>query len=153
MMKKRNVLQQFLRLKTRLEHYHIGLFTSLGDVSGIQTSPVRYLEFSGILVITLSILTCSFFIILYSLEWGAQRANEWLITMMLSFGQSILVIDPVKVFLITAIISFLIRRPYNDETLDFNDPFMGALLSRNTVENTDKDQVYNNAKVKGLSDD
>ena len=107
-------------------------------------------EFSlQISVIVLSILTCSFFIILYSLEWGAQRANEWLITMMLSFGQSILVIDPVKVFFVTAIISFLIRRPYNDETLDFNDPFMGALLARDTVANTDDSQAYSNAKVKG----
>lgn len=104
-----------------------------------------------ILVIILSILSCSFFIILYSLEWGAQRANEWLLTMLLSFGQSILVIDPVKVFLLTAIISFLIRRPYNDETLDFNDPFMGALLARDTVAKIDDSQGYNNAKVKGLS--
>ena len=151
-MKNLNVLQQFHLLKTRLEHYHIGLFTSLGDVSLIKENHCFQL-ISRILVIILSILTCSFFIILYSLEWGAQRANEWLITMILSFGQSILVIDPVKVFLITAIISFLIRRPYNDETLDFNDPFMGALLSQNTVENIDDQQLYNSAKVKGLSDD
>jgi hypothetical protein len=97
-------------------------------------------------VVTLSILTCSFFIILYSLEWGAKRANEWLITMMLSFGQSILVIDPLKVFFITAIISFLIRRPYDDETLDFNDPFTGALVSNNSVAETD---LYNDSNVKG----
>ena len=97
----------------------------------------------------LSILTCSFFIILYSLEWGAKRANEWLITMVLSFGQSILVIDPLKVFLITAIISFLIRRPYDDETLDFNDPFTGALISNKNIANIDGKDVYSDANVKG----
>ncbi len=101
------------------------------------------------LVITLSILTCSFFIILYSLEWGAKRANEWLITMMLSFGQSILVIDPLKVFLITAIISFLIRKPYDDETLDFNDPFTGALVSNNNIAENDGNDLNNDSRIKG----
>jgi len=84
------------------------------------------------------------------LEWGAKRANEWLMTMILSFGQSILVIDPIKVFLITAIISFFIRRPYDDETLDFNDPFTGALLANDPVLNDDDySKVYNDAKTKG----
>jgi hypothetical protein len=101
------------------------------------------------LVIMLSILTCAFFIILYSLEWGAKRANEWLITMLLSFGQSILVIDPIKVFFITAIISFLIRRPYDDETLDFNDPFTGTLLSNESALDGDLHAIYNDARIKG----
>ncbi len=100
-------------------------------------------------MVLLSIFTCSFFIILYSLEWGTKRANEWLITMVLSFGQSILVIDPLKVFLITAIISFLIRRPYDDETLDFNDPFTGALLAGESTTDADDHGTYNNAHVKG----
>lgn len=97
-------------------------------------------------MVLLSIFTCSFFIILYSLEWGAKRANEWLITMLLSFGQSVLVIDPFKVFLITAIISFLIRKPYDDETLDFNDPFTGTLVSNNTIADED---IFNDSKYKG----
>lgn len=100
-------------------------------------------------MVTLSILTCSFFIILYSLEWGAKRANEWLVTMMLSFGQSILVIDPLKVFFITAIISFLIRRPYDDETLDFNDPFTGSLISNTNIAQIDGEDVYSANNVKG----
>lgn len=100
-------------------------------------------------MVALSILTCSFFIILYSLEWGAKRANEWLMTMLLSFGQSILVIDPLKVFLITAVISFLIRKPYDDETLDFNDPFTGTLLSNNNIAENEQGDLYNDTRVKG----
>ena len=83
------------------------------------------------------------------MEWGAKRANEWLITMILSFGQSILVIDPLKVFFITAIISFLVRRPYDDETLDFNDPFTGALISNNTIAVVNGDDLYQDTHVKG----
>jgi hypothetical protein len=97
----------------------------------------------------LTILTCSFFINLYSLEWGARRANEWLITMILSFGQSIFVIDPLKVFLITATVSFLIRRPYDDETLDFNDPFTGALLSNKKIPHENDEEIYTDTNVKG----
>jgi hypothetical protein len=104
---------------------------------------------SSCLVVLLSVLTCSFFVILYSLEWGAKRANEWLITMMLSFGQSILVIDPLKVFVITAVISFLIRRPYDDETMDFSDPFTATLLSSHTLTDVDEHNVFDNKKVKG----
>ena len=86
------------------------------------------------------------------MEWGAQRANEWLITMMLSFGQSVLVIDPLKVLLITGIISFFIRRPYNDETLDFNDPFTEALVVNNNESRSDGFFNYNNISVKGEYD-
>jgi hypothetical protein len=86
------------------------------------------------------------------LEWGAKRANEWLITMMLSFGQSVLVIDPLKVFFITAIISFLIRRPYDDDTLDFNDPFTGALLANDSLTNADGYDTYQDVNVKGKVD-
>ena len=70
-------------------------------------------------------------------------------TMLLSFGQSILVIDPLKVFLITAVISFLIRKPYDDETLDFNDPFTGTLVSNNNIAENEQGDLYNDTRVKG----
>lgn len=124
-----NVLELYHPLKTNQEHFHIGLSILLGQVTLIKLNVIFLRVFLLSLVVTLTILISSFFIILYSLEWGAQRSNEWLITMMLSFGQSILVIDPLKVFIITAIISLLLRRPYNDEALDFDDPFTGALLA------------------------
>ena len=69
--------------------------------------------------------------------------------MLLSFGQSILVIDPMKVFLITAIISFVIRKPYDDETLDFNDPFTGTLVSNNSIAENEEGDLYNETHVKG----
>ncbi|CAF2607106.1 unnamed protein product [Rotaria sp. Silwood2] len=127
----------------------IGAIPSIEDKTRTLPHWTIYIAWA---LITLSILTSSFFIILYSLEWGAQRANEWLITMMLSFGQSIFVIDPLKVFLITAIISFLIRRPYDDETLDFNDPFTGALLANNSISYTDDNQeIYDDTNFKKIA--
>ncbi|CAF3946958.1 unnamed protein product [Adineta steineri] len=147
----------FSRSKSRLTHSknsneddieRIGAIPSIEDKTRTFPHWTIYIAWG---LVTLSILTCSFFIILYSLEWGAKRANEWLITMMLSFGQSILVIDPFKVFLVTAIISFLIRRPYDDDTLDFNDPFTGALVSNNNMTETDNYDIFNDTKIKDIA--
>ena len=72
--------------------------------------------------------------------------------MLLSFGQSVLVIDPLKVFLITAIISFLIRRPYEDEALDFNDPFTGTLVSSQITSDSEYHDIHSDARIKGKVD-
>ena len=50
-----------------------------------------------ILVCFFSITSAGFFTILYSLEWGKEKANEWLTTFLLSFFQSVIVVQPVKV--------------------------------------------------------
>jgi hypothetical protein len=39
----------------------------------------------------------AFFTILYSMEWGKQKAEEWLSTFVLSFFQSVIVVQPIKV--------------------------------------------------------
>ena len=68
--------------------------------------------------------------------------------MMLSFGQSLFIIDPLKGFLITAIISFRIRRPYNDDTLVCNDLFTGTLLANNIMANVQSNEISNEAYFK-----
>lgn len=40
---------------------------------------------------------CSFFLILYSMEWGQSKSEEWLTTFLMSFVESIVVVDPIKV--------------------------------------------------------
>ena len=152
MRKRLNASPLFLHWKIRQELFPTGPSTSLGHVRDGMLDLTLCSPGSFSLVVMLSILTCSFFVILYSLEWGAKRANEWLMTMMLSFGQSILVIDPLKVFVITAIISFLIRRPYDDETLDFSDPFTATLVSNENLADSDDHDRSNDLKVKGSVD-
>lgn len=48
----------------------------------------------------LAILASGFFAILYSFEWGRDKANRWLSNMMLSFWQSVLIVQPIKVSLV-----------------------------------------------------
>jgi hypothetical protein len=65
------------------------------------------------------------------MEWGKDRSNGWLASIMLSVFQSILVVDPLKVFVITAIITFVLRKPEDDEDLlDSGDPFYNAVANK-----------------------
>ena len=48
-------------------------------------------------LIVLSVACGAFFTILYAFEWGKQKSTEWLVTFMLSFFQSVVLIQPLKV--------------------------------------------------------
>ena len=52
-------------------------------------------------VTVLSIIVPGFFTILYSMEWGPEKANEWLTTFLMSFFQSVIIVQPVKVMFYT----------------------------------------------------
>lgn len=100
------------RRKRSLELYRIGVSILLGFVSNrIASFFLQEFEFHmGIFVLYLiihitfvsvcffSITSAGFFTILYSLEWGKEKANEWLTTFLLSFFQSVIVVQPIKVW-------------------------------------------------------
>ena len=50
------------------------------------------------LIIFLAILASGFFVILYSMEWGKHKSEEWLKCFFLSWFQSLLIVDPIKVY-------------------------------------------------------
>lgn len=60
--------------------------------------PPICLLFSWILVVV-STFTSLFFV-LYSLEWGKTKSEEWLTSMLISFVESIIIIQPAKVRLL-----------------------------------------------------
>lgn len=41
-----------------------------------------------------AIVTATFFLLLYSIQWGKQKSEEWLSTFFLSMLESVLIIDP-----------------------------------------------------------
>ncbi|XP_063447031.1 polycystin-1-like protein 2 [Mytilus trossulus] len=59
----------------------------------------------------------SFFLILYSMEWGKSKSEEWLTTFILSFVESILIVDPVKVFLLAFLLALILRNQKDDQEL------------------------------------
>ncbi|XP_064637018.1 polycystin-1-like protein 2 [Lineus longissimus] len=67
------------------------------------------------IVCFLSVIGSAFFTILYSMEWGKQKSEEWLSTFVMSFFQSVIVVQPIKVLLLAAFISFILRKPELDD--------------------------------------
>ncbi|XP_063962086.1 polycystin-1-like [Lytechinus pictus] len=55
-------------------------------------------------------LSC-FFVVLYSLEWGKEKAHEWLKSMIVSFFSSAFIIQPTKVIVIVFIVSIIFKKP------------------------------------------
>ncbi|XP_062602879.1 uncharacterized protein LOC134264616, partial [Saccostrea cucullata] len=61
-------------------------------------------------VVFLSVLTSAFFLLLYSMEWGIAKSEEWLSSFLLSFLESLLCVDPLKVLLISAVFALIFRK-------------------------------------------
>lgn len=49
------------------------------------------------IIVALSIIVPAFFMLLYSMEWGTSKSEEWLTTFVLSFVESLFIVDPLKV--------------------------------------------------------
>ncbi|XP_078615709.1 polycystin-1-like protein 2 [Branchiostoma floridae x Branchiostoma japonicum] len=61
-------------------------------------------------VLVLVCCVSAFFTILYSLEWGPEKANAWLKTFLMSFVQDVFVVEPVKILAVSAVVSFICKK-------------------------------------------
>ncbi|XP_078681718.1 uncharacterized protein LOC144916466 [Branchiostoma floridae x Branchiostoma belcheri] len=61
-------------------------------------------------ILVLSCCVSAFFTILYSLEWGAEKANAWLKTFLMSFVQDVLVVEPCKILAVSALVSYVCKK-------------------------------------------
>ena len=51
------------------------------------------------IVTNLAVFVSAFFVILYSMEWGGEKSNAWLVSYVLSIIENIFFADPLKVWL------------------------------------------------------
>ncbi|XP_046352099.2 uncharacterized protein LOC124132288 [Haliotis rufescens] len=51
----------------------------------------------------------AFFIMLYSMEWGKDISEEWLMTFIMSFFESLIILDPVKVLVLAIMFAMLLK--------------------------------------------
>ena len=72
--------------------------------------PHCFVYFAWVLCFLASV-TGAVFTVFYSLSWGAEISNKWLIAFLTSFVQSILVIQPVKVVFASLLFALIIRKP------------------------------------------
>ncbi|XP_060067008.1 polycystin-1-like protein 2 [Ylistrum balloti] len=71
--------------------------------------PFWCLYLSWILVV-LSVLASGFFVILYSIEWGTEKSSRWLTAFFLSFVESVILIQPLKVVSVALILILVFKR-------------------------------------------
>ncbi|XP_066271869.1 polycystin-1-like protein 2 [Branchiostoma lanceolatum] len=77
--------------------------------SSSQFLPHRFVYVAWSILVLASCVS-AFFTILYSLEWGPEKANKWLKTFLMSFVQDVLVVQPVKILFLSALVSFLCKK-------------------------------------------
>ncbi|XP_068248147.1 uncharacterized protein [Palaemon carinicauda] len=53
----------------------------------------------------------AFMVFSYSIQWGKEKANSWLTAILLSIFQSVLIIQPAKVFVLAAILAIVLKKP------------------------------------------
>ncbi|XP_066304410.1 polycystin-1-like protein 2 [Branchiostoma lanceolatum] len=69
-----------------------------------------WMVYVGWVLVFLSCFVSAFFTILYSLQWGPEKANDWLKSFFMSFFMSTLIIEPIKVILLAAALSMLCKK-------------------------------------------
>lgn len=63
-------------------------------------------------VVALAVVTSAFFLLLYSMQWGKAKAEEWLTTFILSFVESVFLVDPFKVSILLSFRRMLLKLKY-----------------------------------------
>ncbi|XP_052760826.1 polycystic kidney disease protein 1-like 2 [Mya arenaria] len=60
----------------------------------------------------------AFFVVLYSIQWGQQKSEEWLTCFLMSMFESIILVDPVMVMMIAFVLACIFRTSRNDTNVD-----------------------------------
>ena len=81
-----------------------------------------------------------FFTLLYSIQWGKETSTEWVIAMVTSFFQSVLLLQPIKVVLAAVVFALCIKKASDSEEEQYDE----GLVIRKPNE---KKQVDNLAEL------
>ncbi|XP_071131885.1 uncharacterized protein [Mytilus edulis] len=70
-------------------------------------------------IVTLAVFTSGFFLILYSMEWGKTKSEEWLLCFFMSFIESMFLVDPLKIILLSLLFSWIVKS-YKEKTVKYD---------------------------------
>ena len=79
-----------------------------------------------------------FFTLLYSIQWGKETSTEWVIAMVTSFFQSVLLLQPIKVILVALIIALCAKKAIDTKDDCIDDL---AIKKSNTEQRSRADNV------------
>lgn len=65
----------------------------------------------------LTSLTAGAFTVFYSMMWGAGTSNKWLTSILVSFSQDVIFIQPIKVVIMASLLSLIIKKMPEDEAV------------------------------------
>ncbi|CAF91610.1 unnamed protein product, partial [Tetraodon nigroviridis] len=116
--------------------------TDGADEGGCKTNCCRggfpwwFIFFGWLLVIATSVVA-GYFTMIYGLKFGKERSISWLISMIVSFFQSILIIQPLKVVFLAIFFALVIKKvdeeDYQHMAVAENDSHPGELKDPQTV--------------------
>lgn len=76
----------------------------------------HYCIYIGWTLCLMTSLVSAAFVVFYSLMWGKKVANQWLASVLISFFQDVILIQPIKVVILVSLLSLIIKKPIeNDE--------------------------------------
>ncbi|XP_045163703.2 polycystic kidney disease protein 1-like 2 [Mercenaria mercenaria] len=93
------------------------LSSTVPDFHGGLYLPWWFIFVAWFLVVAGTVVP-AFFILLYSMEWGKQKSEEWLTTFFMSLLESMLFVDPIMVICIAFVLALLIRTNKADTNMD-----------------------------------
>ncbi|XP_062613252.1 location of vulva defective 1-like [Saccostrea cucullata] len=97
----------------------------------------RWVYFVAWIFVLLAIVASSFFLILYSMEWGKAKSEEWLSSFVISFLESLFVVDPVKVIFIAIIMSTILKNLMQEDRPNLDlQKLRSAVGANNTCRET-----------------
>ena len=67
------------------------------------------------LVCLLAIAGGAFMVFSYALEFGNDKTYQWMVAMLSSFFADVIIVQPIKILLLTALIAWCLRRPKFDD--------------------------------------
>ena len=74
-----------------------------------------WLNYVAYTVALLTSLTGATFTMFYSMVWGKEKSDKWIVSVIVSLVQDIFFLQPMKVVLIASILSILLRKPPEEE--------------------------------------
>ena len=88
----------------------------------------RFFVYIAWVLCILTSLTSAAFTVFYSMMWGTEVSNEWLTSILVSFTQDVLFIQPVKVVLVASLLALLIKKAPEDDSDKENQKSMAQSI-------------------------
>ena len=88
-----------------------------------------------------------FFTLLYSIMWGKETSTEWVIAMVTSFFQSVLLLQPIKVVVGAVVFALIIRKPCDADEESSEVPSIEEMREIEEKQRTKKKKRKKKIKV------